>query len=150
MARPVHIEFENAFYHIAARGINYQDLFSDAEDSQTFIRLLRKLVFKFNIRLFAFCLIDNHYHLYLCTPDANLSKFTKALNHSYAMYFLKKYPQKDGKVFRNRPMKKIVEDDQYSLTLIAYIHNNPYKLIEKVEDWKYSSFRITKVFRIEI
>ena len=125
---------------MASRGINHQNLFHDAEDNQTFICLLRKLVFKFKIKLFAFCLMTNHYHLYFCTPDANLSKFIKALNQSYAIYFLKKYPDKDGTVFKGRYMRKLVEEDQYSLALIAYIHNNPYKLVDQIQDWRYSSF----------
>lgn len=140
MSRPLHIEFNNAFYHVAARGINKQALFLDAHDSNVFIRSLRKLVEKFNLRLYAFCLMTNHYHLYLSTPDANLSKAIKALNQNYAIYFLSKYQDKDGKVFKNRYMRKLVQDDLYSKTLIAYIHNNPKKLVKRLEDWEYSSY----------
>ncbi|MDA1020400.1 MAG: transposase [Cyanobacteria bacterium] len=134
------MEFENAFYHVASRGINRQNLFCDLEDNIVFMRLLRKMVFKYNIRLFAFCLMSNHYHLYFSSPNANLSIFIKALNQSYAIYFLKKYPEKDGTVYKGRYMRKLVEKDRYSLALIAYIHNNPYKLIDEVQDWSYSSY----------
>jgi putative transposase len=150
MSRPLHIEFKNAFYHVASRGINRQALFLDAEDSNVFIGILRKVVIKFNLRLFAFCLMTNHYHLYLSTPDANLSKAIKALNQSYAIYFLSKYKDKDGKVFKARYMRRLVEDDLYSKNLIAYVHNNPYKLVSKIENWKYSSYPsylgLTKLF----
>jgi len=141
MVRPVYIEFENAFYHVASRGINRQDLFLDSEDNNFFIALLRKLVLKFEIRLFAFCLMTNHYHLYLSTPNANLSKFVKALNQAYAIYFLSKYPDKNGSVFKGRYMRRLVDGDSYSMTLIAYVHNNPHKLVTKIEDWRYSSYQ---------
>jgi putative transposase len=140
MARPVYIQFPNASYHIAARGINRQALFLDAEDSNVFIGILRKVVFQFNLKLFAFCLMTNHYHLYLSTPEANLSKAIKALNQRYAVYFLAKYKDKDGTVFKGRYMRRLVEDEVYSLNLIAYVHNNPYKLVEKIEYWSYSSY----------
>lgn len=150
MSRPLHIEFKNAFYHVASRGINRQALFLDAEDSNVFIGILRKVVIKFNLRLFAFCLMTNHYHLYLSTPDANLSKAIKALNQRYAIYFLSKYKDKDGKVFKARYMRRLVEDDLYSKNLIAYVHNNPYKLVNKIEHWEYSSYPsylgLTKLF----
>jgi putative transposase len=140
MARPLHIEFPNAFFHVASRGINRQDLFLDEEDRLVFIRMLRKVTFQFDLRLFAFCLMTNHYHLYLSTPNANLSKAIKSLNHRFALYFLAKYQDKDGKVFKPRFMRRLVEDNLYSLNLIAYVHNNPYKLVEEVSSWKYSSY----------
>jgi len=140
MTRPAHIEFPNAFFHVASRGINRQALFLDEEDSHVFIKILRKVVFQFNLKLFAFCLMTNHYHLYLSTPDANLSKAIKALNHRYALYFLSKYKDKDGKVFKPRFMRRLVEHKLYSLNLIAYVHNNPYKLVEEISSWKYSSY----------
>lgn len=140
MARPVYLEFANAFFHVASRGINRQALFLDAEDSNVFIGMLRKVVLKFNLRLFAFCLMTNHYHLYLSTPEANLAKSIKALNQRYAIYFLKKYKNRDGKVFKDRYMRRLVEHSIYSTNLIAYVHNNPKKLVEKIEDWQYSSY----------
>jgi putative transposase len=69
--------------------------------------------------------MSNHYHLYLCTPQANIAKVMKFINQSYAIYFLAKYPEKDGHVFKGRYKKKIVQTDKYSKTLINYIHNNP-------------------------
>jgi len=140
MARPIYLEFANAFFHVASRGINRQALFLDVEDSNVFIGILRGVVFKFNLRLFAFCLMTNHYHLYLSTPEANLAKAIKSLNQRYAIYFLRKYRDKDGKVFRDRYMRKLVEDSVYSNNLIAYVHNNPKNLVVNIEQWQYSSY----------
>jgi len=140
MARQLCIEFKNAFYHICSRGLNKQTLFYDNDDFNIFINLLRKTVNKYNLRLFAFCLMTNHYHLYLSTPEANISKCIKFLNETYARYYLKKYLDKDGHVFRGRYLRKLVEDEKYSLSLIAYILNNPFKLVKNIDDWKYSSY----------
>ena len=74
MTRDLSIEFPDAFYHVCSRGINRQNLYNQEDDFFYFLSLCRKAVEKFNIRIFAFCLMHNHYHLYLSTPDANLSK----------------------------------------------------------------------------
>ena len=140
MARSIFIESPNAFYHVMSRGLNRQSLFYSSKDFNTFINLLRTGVKKFNIKIFAFCLMTNHYHIYLSTPDGNISKFMKFINQSYAQYYLKKYPEKDGHVFKGRYKRILVEDDKYSQALIAYVHNNPYKLTEDVADWSYSSY----------
>ncbi|MBT6843692.1 MAG: hypothetical protein HOA17_07855 [Candidatus Melainabacteria bacterium] len=143
MTRDLSIEFPNAFYHAFSRGINRQRLFYDDEDHRVFIHLCRKAVIKYGIRIYAFCLMSNHYHLYLCTPHANIAKTMKFINQSYAIFFLAKYPEKDGHVFKGRYKRKIVDSDQYSKTLINYIHNNPVaaKIKEKPEEYQWSSYQ---------
>jgi REP element-mobilizing transposase RayT len=119
MARALKIEFPNAFYHVMSRGQNRQTLFFSPEDFNIFINLIRTEVKKFNIKIFAFCLMTNHYHLYLSTPDANLSKFIKSINQRYAQYYLKKYPERDGHVFRGRYKRVLVENELYSKNLLG-------------------------------
>ena len=80
MTRDLSIEFPDAFYHICSRGINRQNLYNQEDDFFHFLSLCRKAVEKFNIRIFAFCLMHNHYHLYLSTPDANLSKRNRVVS----------------------------------------------------------------------
>jgi hypothetical protein len=86
--------------------------------------------------------MNNHYHLYLKTPEPNISKIMKFLNQSYARYYLKKYPDKDGHVFKGRYKRKIVQSNLYSLQLTRYIHLNPVKakLVEDPLQWKWSSY----------
>jgi hypothetical protein len=86
--------------------------------------------------------MNNHYHLFLQTPDANLSKIMKYLNESYARYFLGKYPDKDGHVFKGRYKRKLVQDDFYSRQLSRYIHLNPVKacIVSHPHEWKWSSY----------
>jgi putative transposase len=121
-------------------GLNRQALFYDQEDFNVCIKFLRVAVKKFQTRVFAFCLMANHYHIYLSTPNVNISKFMQYINQRYAQDFLKKYQTKDGHVFKGRYRRILVEDDKYSLNLIAYVHNNPYKLKKDVKDWSYSSY----------
>jgi len=72
MARPWRIQYEDAVYHIASRGNNRQDIFLTDEDRQDFLELLGQTSERFNLEIFAFCLMTNHYHLFLRTPEANL------------------------------------------------------------------------------
>lgn len=142
MARDLCIQFPNAFYHVFSRGINRQQLFYDDDDNNVFLNLCRKATVRYGIRIFAFCLMTNHYHLYISTPYANLSKVMKFINQSYAIYFLSKYPEKDGHVFKGRYKRKVVQDDKYSKVLINYIHANPTKanLVTNLEEWRWSSY----------
>jgi|SaaInlV_130m_DNA_3_1039695.scaffolds.fasta_scaffold31792_1 REP element-mobilizing transposase RayT len=143
MARDLCIEFPDAFYHVCSRGINRQNLYKQEDDFYYFLALCRKAVEKFNIRIFAFCLMNNHYHLYLSTPEANISKVMKFLNQSYATHFLKTSPDKDGHVFKGRYKRKIVDSEVYSFTLLNYIHQNPVsaKIVRNPVDWRWSSYR---------
>ncbi|MBT6842697.1 MAG: hypothetical protein HOA17_02730 [Candidatus Melainabacteria bacterium] len=143
MARDLCIEFPDAFYHVCSRGINRQKLYKQEDDFHYFLALCRQAVAKFHIKIYAFCLMNNHYHLYLSTPEANISRVMKFLNQSYATHFLKTYPDKDGHVFKGRYKRKIVDSEAYSFTLLNYIHQNPVKanIISSPADWRWSSYR---------
>jgi putative transposase len=142
MARALCIEFKNAFYHVMSRGLNRQSLFLDVEDFKFALYLLNEAQAKFKVIYHSYCLMNNHYHLYIQTPEANLSKIMKFINESYARYFLKKYPDKDGHVFKGRYKRKIVQFDLYSFQLSRYIHLNPVKagLVKHPHEWEWSSY----------
>jgi putative transposase len=74
MARPLRIEYPGAFYHVTVRGNARQDIFVDDEDRRRFLGLLGHIVARFHLRLHAYCLMDNHFHLVVETPEANLLK----------------------------------------------------------------------------
>lgn len=143
MTRPLCIEFENAFYHVMSRGLNRQDLFSSNDDFRFFLYLLNQAKEKFEYICHSYCLMNNHYHLYIQTPLSNLSLIMKYLNENYARYFLEKNPDKDGHVFKGRYKRKIVQSDLYSLQLSRYIHLNPVKakLVDHPHNWSWSSYR---------
>ena len=143
MTRQLCIEFSNAFYHVFSRGLNRQSLFYDVEDFKFFLFLCNTGKTKFEMICHAFCLMHNHYHLYVQTTKPNLSRLMKFINENYARYFLKKYPQYTGHVFQGRYKRKLVESDLYSQQLARYIHLNPVAagLVENPEDWLWSSYR---------
>ena len=83
MSRPVRIEFPNALYHVTARGDRREDIFEDDVDRQAFLEIFGQVVKQFNWLCYAWCLMDNHYHLLIQTPYANLSKGMRQLNGVY-------------------------------------------------------------------
>jgi putative transposase len=80
MARPLRIEFPGALDHVTARGNARQDIFLDDEDRQQFLAVLARVVSRFHLLVHAYCLMDNHFHLVVETPEANLSKAMRQLN----------------------------------------------------------------------
>ena len=83
MARPLRIEFENAFYHVLNRGLEKREIFKDEKDYEAFLKILETLHQRFHFKIHAFCLMPNHYHFYLQTPQPNLSKIMRGLNGVY-------------------------------------------------------------------
>jgi len=112
MARPLRINFENAVYHIIARGNRKEKIFYSDEDKRLFQKKMNKTFQKYSLICYAYCLLDNHYHLFLKTPKANLSKAMHYLNASYANYFSAKY-RLSGPLFQGRYKSILVDQDEY-------------------------------------
>ena len=79
MSRPLRIQFPDAWYHTMNRGRRGEPIFAQKEDFETFIVLLKELVTDYNVKVAAYCLMSNHYHLLVQTPDANLSRAMRRL-----------------------------------------------------------------------
>lgn len=94
---------------------------------------MNKTFQKYSLICYAYCLMDNHYHLFLKTPKANLSQAMHDLNASYANYFSAKY-RLSGPLFQGRYKSILVDQDEYSLVLSAYIHLNPFRA--QAKDWQ--------------
>lgn len=124
MARSLRIEFKGAIYHITARGNERGCIFKDAHDRTRFLEKLCENVEAHGIRLYAYVLMGNHFHLLVETPRANLSSFMQQFNTSYTVYFNKRH-QRSGHLFEGRYKAKLVEGDRYLLNLTRYIHLNP-------------------------
>ena len=136
--------FENAYYHVYSRGMNRSEIFKDHSDYDYFLKILDRAFIKFEIKVHAYCLIMNHYHLYIQTPKANLPEAMKYINECYAKYFIKKYKdERDGKVFARRYQKHLVQHELYSKTLFVYIMFNMYRHNQKLkpDQWLYTSYR---------
>jgi putative transposase len=144
MARPLRIEYPGAVYHVTSRGNARADIFKDIVDRQTFLLLLESVVNRFNWICHAYCLMDNHYHLLIETPDGNLSMGMRHLNGVYTQDFNRRH-QKVGHVFQGRFKAIIVEKDSHLRELCRYIVLNPVRagLVSTPQKWRWSSYRAT-------
>ncbi len=144
MSRPLRIEYPDAVYHVTSRGNARSDIFHSASDRETFLKILSGVVQRFNWLCHAYCLMDNHYHLLIETPDGNLSKGMRHLNGVYTQKYNWLH-QKTGHVFQGRYKAILVEKDSYLLELCRYVVLNPVRagMTEKPEQWIWSSYRFT-------
>lgn len=140
MSRALRIEYENAWYHVMNRGANRIDIFKENSERLLFLTLLEQIHTKYKVEIHAYCLMNNHYHLLLKTPLANLSQ---AMHHLNGMYVQKhnKIHKTDGPLFRGRFKSIIVDAENYLLRLSRYIHLNPVKsnLTDKAASYPWSS-----------
>jgi len=141
MSRPLRISYKNAFYHITSRGHRKEKIFYDDKDKRIFIRKLDETFQKYTITCYAYCLMDNHYHLFFKTTKPNISQALHYLNTSYANWFHIRY-QLTGSVFQGRFKSILVDADHYALVLSAYIHLNPLRagIADNLEDYPWSSY----------
>ena len=116
MARPLRIAFPGALYHVTSRGNARAPIFTDDADRQRFLVLLADVVRHDNWLCHALCLMDNHYHLVLETPDGNLSTGMRQLNGIYTQQFNQSH-QRVGHLFQGRYKAIVVERDRYLLTV---------------------------------
>jgi len=130
MARPIRVEFENAVYHVTARGNALGDIYRDVPDRQRFLETLDEAVERFGVVVHAFCLMSNHYHLLLQTPRANLTDAAGWLQATYSIRFNRRH-HRSGHLFQGRFKAHLVEADGYARELIKYIHLNPVRPKDK-------------------
>ena len=141
MPRSPRIQFEGAYYHVFNRGVAKQAITFDERDCRTFMQLLGETVTKFQLRLFAYCLMKNHYHLFLQTLLPNLELALQRLQGEYVRYVNFRH-ERVGSLFQGRYKSRLVEADAYALTLIRYIHQNPVEagIVSNPEDYPWSSY----------
>ncbi|MHB1331903.1 MAG: REP-associated tyrosine transposase [Sulfuriferula sp.] len=142
MSRPVRIEFPDALYHVTARGDRSEDIFEDDQDRWGFLSTLERVIAQFNWVCHAWCLMDNHYHLLIQTPDSNLSKGMRQLNGVYTQASNRRH-QRVGHLFQGRFKAILVDSDAYLLELSRYVVLNPVRagMVKKPADWPWSSYR---------
>jgi REP element-mobilizing transposase RayT len=136
------IYFQNAVYHITIRGNNRQRILEWNDDKELFLKSLQKFKSRFAFKLFGFVLMDNHVHLVIRTNSkVNISKIMHAIELSYSVKFRKKYAY-SGYVWQGRFKSNVIDDENYILECINYIHNNPVRagMVERIEDYPWSSY----------
>ena len=124
MARPIRIEFVGAVYHVMARGNERRAIFFDDQDRRRFLETLAEMVEQFGVRVHAYCLMPNHYHLVVETPRGNLSRAMGWLQVAYTVRFNRQH-RRSGHLFQGRYKAQVVEADSYAQGLVLYVHLNP-------------------------
>jgi len=132
MARHLRVEFPGAIYHVTCRMIGGRRLeqsclFIDDKDRERFIAVLADRVEQYNIRLYLFVCMTNHFHLVFETPGGNCAKFMQALSTAYTVYYNLRH-LRHGHLLDGRYKAKLVDGDEYLLALSRYVHLNPVRV----------------------
>jgi REP element-mobilizing transposase RayT len=144
MARPLRIEYPGALYHVTSRGNAKQKIFRNDRDRKTFLDIMGDVMERFHFICHAYCLMDNHYHLVIETPEGNLSEGMRQINGVYTQRYNFLH-HKTGHVFQGRYKAIIVDRDNYLLELVRYVALNPVRasMVKDPKDWVWSSYRPT-------
>jgi putative transposase len=140
MARPLRLPVAGGIYHVTARGNAKQPIYLDDRDCETFLRTLNHVRVRFGWRCLAYCLMVNHYHLVVETPQPNLSDGMRQLNGTFTQRFHRRHGR-GGHLFQGRFHSVLVDRDQHLLELARYVARNPVRagLCRRPEEWRWSS-----------
>lgn len=144
MARPLRIEFAGALYHVTSRGDRQQAIFLNDGDRHAWLRILDAVCARFRWQIHAFCLMGNHYHLVVETPEANLGRGMRQLNGEYTQRFNFRNATV-GHVFQGRYKAILVQRQTYLLELSRYVVLNPVRagIVATPNGWPWSSYAMT-------
>lgn len=144
MARPLRIEYPGALYHVTSRGNAKKKIFRNDIDRNNFLEVISKVIKRCDWLCHAYCLMDNHYHLMIETPEGNLSRGMQQLNGVYTQRFNWNH-KSVGHIFQGRYKAILIEKESYLLELCRYVILNPVRarIVEVPEAWKWSSYTAT-------
>jgi REP element-mobilizing transposase RayT len=143
MSRAWRIEYEGALYHLLSRGNDGSTIFVDDKDRGRFLDAVGEMSERFNIDIFAYVLMDNHYHLLVRTRRANLKKAMHWFGTTYTQRFNRRH-FRSGHLFQGRYKSIIIENDAYLLQLSYYIHRNPLRagIVKRLAGYRWSSYKV--------
>ena len=141
MPRAAREKSSTGIYHVMLRGINHQIIFEDDEDYQKFLWTIKDTKEKSGYEIYAYCLMSNHIHLLLKEVTEDLGIVFRRIGASYVYWYNWKYSRR-GHLFQARYKSEAVEMDSYFLTVLRYIHQNPYKagIVKNIADYPWSSY----------
>ena len=141
MSRAWRIEYEGALYHILSRGNEQGDIFYDNADRVLFLDTIGQMSERFEVAIYAYVLMDNHYHLLVKTRRANLSKAMHWFGTTYTQRFNNRH-NRSGHLFQGRYKSIIIENDAYLMQLSCYVHRNPLRagLVKRLAEYPWSSY----------
>lgn len=142
MSRPLRIEYPDAWYHVMNRGRGGEEIFFTDTDREEFLNVLQEADELWNLKISAYCLMPNHYHLLVQTPEGNLSRCMRHINGVYTQRFNRQH-KTEGQLFRGRYKAVLVDKDHYLLEVMRYIHRNPLKagLVKSLDEFVWSSHK---------
>jgi len=142
MSRPLRIEYAGALYHVTSRGDRREKIYEDGGDRSAFLVILSNTVDRYGWLCHGYCLMDNHYHLIIETPHANLGQGMRQLNGVYTQTYNRNHTRV-GHVFQGRYKAILVDKDSYFLELARYVELNPVRaqLVKQPRQWQWSSYR---------
>jgi putative transposase len=127
MARSLRIQFAGAFYHVTCRGNKRRNIFLDDADRRRFLELLSESLKIYGVVLYAYVMMNNHFHLVIRTTRANLSEFMRRFNISYTAW-VNYHHDTCGHLYQGRYHAIVVDADNYLLELTRYVHLNPTRI----------------------
>jgi putative transposase len=134
---------DNCYYHLINRGNGRQQVFHKDADYRAFIDLLLQARGKYSVKLLAWCLMPNHFHLLVQPKEADqLNKWMQWLMTTHVRRYHKHYGS-SGHVWQGRYKSFIVQDDEHLLTVARYIETNPVRatLAPAAGQWPWSSYQ---------
>ncbi len=141
MPRQARTYSDTGIYHIMIRGNEKKKIFLDDDDRRYFIGVLFDKLDEEKAEIYAYCLMDNHVHLLLQKSSYEIARLMKRINVSFVYYFNKKY-KRVGHLFQDRFKSEVVDNENYLLAAVRYIHNNPVKagIVKSPEKYWWSSY----------
>jgi REP element-mobilizing transposase RayT len=141
MARPLRIEYPGALYHVTSRGDRQEPIFDDDPDRTAFLDILGQVISRYRWRCHAYCLMGNHYHLMIETPEPNLTKGMRQLNGVFTQCSNRRH-KRTGHLLQGRYKAILVDRDSYFLELCRYIVLNPVRaaMVKHPREWVWSSY----------
>lgn len=142
MPRRARVKSRSGIYHIMLRGANRQEIFHDDEDCMTFLEIFYRYKLRTKIKVYSWCLMNNHVHLLIKEGEEDISITMKRIEVSFVVYYNRKYGT-NGHLFQDRFRSENVEDYHGLLNVIRYIHQNPLKakMVQCNDQWRWSSCR---------
>ena len=142
MARPLRLEFPGALYHVTCRGNRRERIFSNRIDHLAWFDETERVCRRFHFIIHAFCLMENHYHVLIETPEGNLGQGMRQLNSAYSQYYNRRHDLV-GHVMQGRYKAILVQKDSYLRELARYIVLNPVRAgrVRTPDEWEWSSYR---------
>ena len=141
MARQARKVSSTGIYHVMLRGINKESIFESNDEKKRFISIISEQRELQRIKIFGYCMMDNHVHLLIQEETDDISTVIKRIGSSYVYWYNKKH-ERVGPLFQERFKSECVEDDGYFMGVLRYIHQNPVKagMVKTVDKYKWSSY----------